>query len=440
MMIGLLTLVVLSIGLSSPLTHALLGCSWSGSMGGPGGEAMCPSPKLKEKCPLTPSYDQVNNLWACPSYDKTSGGKYYAQCTKGTGPNPLCASDNKCCCPKDGCWTPPFFNWIIAACKGSGCGGYVNNEATQEFKDMGTNLLVNYVATYQWNSSTKEWNLLPDSSFNTDGSRPPMDVVKPNGGLNNAEEAWLKPQPGGAAAWTWGYYPAGAKGAGGPAIPYNSANHTCQYGNDNCWASGNARGEIDFLESVWTTNSGATDDYRRLYATQWNQIGRSFVGDMGSTCNADGGWFESVTSNNYFLGTKPNETNPVIFAAVVDSVGTFIYRLLAAEENHIWPGLTRKTAACTLVSRPTTRPPNPGPPCSDSYPYCALFLPNCQSKVWGGVGPPGAMNEGCKVNAQQGWCQNWWVLMDNTRQWLWPEGGRKSVVQFQPPAQAVEMP
>lgn len=30
--------------------------------------------------------------------------------------------------------------------------------------------------------------------------------------------------------------------------------------------------------------------------------------------------------------------------------------------------------------------------------------------------------------------------MDNTRQWLWPEGGRKSVVQFQPPAQAVEMP
>ena len=140
MMIGLLTLVVLSIGLSSPLTHALLGCSWSGSMGGPGGEATCPSPKVKEKCPLTPSYDQVNNLWACPSYDKTSGGKYYAQCTKGTGPNPLCASDNKCCCPKDGCWTPPFFNWIIAACKGSGCGGYVNNEATQEFKDMGTNL------------------------------------------------------------------------------------------------------------------------------------------------------------------------------------------------------------------------------------------------------------------------------------------------------------
>ena len=228
MMIGLLTLVVLSIGLSSPLTHALLGCSWSGSMGGPGGEAMCPSPKLKEKCPLTPSYDQVNNLWACPSYDKTSGGKYYAQCTKGTGPNPLCASDNKCCCPKDGCWTPPFFNWIIAACKGSGCGGYVNNEATQEFKDMGTNLLVNYVATYQWNSSTKEWNLLPDSSFNTDGSRPPMDVVKPNGGLNNAEEAWLKPQPGGAAAWTWGYYPAGVKGAGPPGMLFVlSADRAC---------------------------------------------------------------------------------------------------------------------------------------------------------------------------------------------------------------------
>ena len=36
---------------------------------------------------------------------------------------------------------------------------------------------------------------------------------------------------------------------------------------------------------------------------QYNQVGRSFIGDGGSTCNADGGWFSDVTSNKYFLGT-----------------------------------------------------------------------------------------------------------------------------------------
>ena len=24
-----------------------------------------------------------------------------------------------CCCPQDGCWTLPYFNWIIATCKGN---------------------------------------------------------------------------------------------------------------------------------------------------------------------------------------------------------------------------------------------------------------------------------------------------------------------------------
>ena len=47
--------------------------------------------------------------------------------------------------------------------------------------------------------------------------------------------------------------------------------------------------EIDFLESVWTVNAGTPYDYRRLYATQWNQVSRSFIDDMGSTGHADGG-------------------------------------------------------------------------------------------------------------------------------------------------------
>lgn len=441
-------------------------------MRGPGGEAPCPAPLAGETCPQTPSYDQVPDIWPCPAYNQSSGGKYYGACSPGVGTNPLCSWFDPtspqlgCCCPADGCWTPPYFNWIIGACKGSGCGAYYGAPATQQFKDAGTQLVINYVATYQWSSTERVWGLVGDSSYNTDGSRPSYDAAKPNGGLTPGE-AWLQPQPGGAADWTWGYYPAGVQGAGppgmlfvlsaesvwnvawymlnqvtldkGPSVAYPSTK--CQYGSDNCWSSGNA-GEIDFLEAPWTVNAGATDGYRRLYATQWNQVGRSFVGDMGETCNADGGWFDDVTSNNYFLGTKENETNPFIFAAVVDKIGTFIYRIPADQSDQIWPGLSRTTAACTLGPAPSQRPPNAGPPCDDSNPYCALFIPNCQADAWGGAsaGHQGGANQGCKVNGEQGWCVNWWGLMEDTGQWVWPENGRRSVVQYQAPASSVEMP
>ena len=326
---------------------------------------------------------------------------------------------------------------------------------------------MNYVASYQWDKASRKWQIVKDSSFNTDGSKPAFDCTQPNGGLDKSQ-AWMQPQPGGAAAWTWGYYPAGVKGVGppgvmfvlsvekvwniawymlnqgtldrGPAIAYPAGG--CRHGNNNCWAAGNA-GEIDFLEAPWTVNAGATDNYRRLYATQWNQIGRSFIGDMGATSHADGGWFsDQVTSNNYLLGTHPNQTDPYIFVAVVDSVGTFIYRIPSSQSDKIWPGLSRKSAACTLDARPALRPTNNGPPCDDSNPYCALFLPNCQAGSWGGnsAGHQGAANQGCKVNTQQGWCQNWWRLFDNTGQWLWPEGGRRSLVQYQAPAPAIQMP
>ena len=127
----------------------------------------------------------------------------------------------------------------------------------------------------------------------------------------------------------------------GPTISYPASG--CCHGNNNCWAVGNA-GEIDFLEIPWTMNAGATDNYQGLYTTQWNQVDRSFVGDMGATGHADGGWFNNqVTSNNYFL-----QTDPYMFVAVVDNVGTFIYRISSSQSNRIWPGISRKSAACTL--------------------------------------------------------------------------------------------
>lgn len=154
-----------------------------------------------------------------------------------------------------------------------------------QLDNAGSDLVVNYVASYQWNKANRKWEIVKDSSFNTDGSRPTIDSAKPNGGLHNSQ-AWMQPQPGGAADWTWGYYPAGVRGVGpprmmfvlsvervwntawymlnqvtidkGPVIAY--PNGGCRYGNNNCWAAGNA-GEIDFHESVWTVNAGATDDY-----------------------------------------------------------------------------------------------------------------------------------------------------------------------------------
>lgn len=472
------TVVVLGLLLTvkgQQMTEAVAGCGWSGHMPGPGGSGPCPSPVSSQTCPVTPSYQEIQsqgNLWPCPSYTRSTGGKYYGNCTNGEGSNPLCYNFNPttslgCCCPLDGCWTPPYFNWILGVCKGSGCGNYDGAPATQGYKNVGSQLIVNYVASYQWSSATQNWQIVKDSSFNTDGSRPQFDCAKPNGGMDKSL-AWMQPQPGGAAAWTWGYYPAGVKGVGppgmlfvlsvervwnmawymlnqvtldkGPTILY--PDDECAKGNNNCWAAGNA-GEIDFLESVWTVNAGTTDSYRRLYTTQWNQVGRSFIGEMGSTCNSDGGWFnEQVASNNYFLGTYSNQTEPYIYAAVVDQVGTFIYRIPSAQSNEIWPGLSRKTAACTLDVRPAQRPVNSGPPCGDSTPYCALFLPNCQANTWGGAkaGQQGGSNQGCKVNTQQGWCENWWRLFDNTGQWLWPANGRRSVVQYQAPAAAVELP
>ena len=434
-------------------------------MTGPGGAGKCPSPMTSETCPVTPTYHNLGYLWPCPA---ATFATYYGSCTPWSGSNHFCSFSTAqlgCCCPLNGCYTSPYFNWIIAACKGSGCGNYAAKKQTQAYKDAGTQLLVNYIATYQWNSATHNWMMLRDSSFNTDGSLPAFDAMLPNGGLNKSS-AWLKPQPGGAKDWTWGYYPAGVQGAGppgmmfvlsvekvwnmawymlnqvtldkGPAIPYPSAQ--CKYGSDNCLNSGNA-GIIGLLESPYMINAGAIDNYRRLYATQWKQVGRSFIGERGSTCHADGGWFdEDVTTNNYFLGTMPNATNPYVFVAVVDRVGTFIYRIPAAQINQIWPGLSHTTAACSLVSRPTQRPPNNGPPCDDSNPYCALFLPNCQAAAWGGaLGYQGQTNQGCNVNTEQGWCENWWSLMDNTGQWLWPANGRQNVV-FETPANAVPVP
>ena len=41
--------------------------------------------------------------------------------------------------------------------------------------------------------------------------------------------------------------------------------------------------------------------------------------------------------------THHTPTRPHIYAAVVDQVGTFIYRIPSAQSNEVWLGLSRKT-------------------------------------------------------------------------------------------------
>ena len=69
--------------------------------------------------------------------------------------------------------------------------------ATQGYRNVGSQLIVNYVASYQWSITAKNWQIVKDSSFNTDGSRPEFDCAKPNGGLDKSL-ARIQPQPGGA--------------------------------------------------------------------------------------------------------------------------------------------------------------------------------------------------------------------------------------------------
>eukprot|EP01006_Ploeotia_vitrea_P032488 TRINITY_DN64691_c0_g2_i1.p1 TRINITY_DN64691_c0_g2~~TRINITY_DN64691_c0_g2_i1.p1 ORF type:complete len:539 (-),score=42.77 TRINITY_DN64691_c0_g2_i1:87-1595(-) len=447
------------------------------------GSQVCPGPNPpSSECPATPVYYSGRfhfpDLWPCPTawkndsiYWNAGGSKSLANtCFHPTNGSFNCKDQTPfkkwkeglgCCCPTEGCWTEPRFNWILSACQGFNCGFYSKVPEIQKFKQNGTDVVVNYVAAYQWEVETATWVMQRESSFNTDGKFPPYDLLKPNGGLS-PEEAWMAPQPGGSAWWGWGYYPGGAAGVGAPGMMfvlsteriYNTAwyminqvnldrgpdkmypaSHCPDGINKGCWDGGNA-GEIDFLEATWTSPNGTIDDYRRLYATQWNDDGRANPGCIGSTCVADGGWYINKglnkTTNSYFLGSDPKNSSaqPMVWVAVVDRVGTYIYRIPGDSAESYWPGLGRKKASCRVRHRPLVRPPNDGPPCRDDNPYCALFLPNCQAHTWGSENSDDGLNQGCRAKAWTGMCSNWWTLMDNTNQWQWPEGAESSVINF----------
>ena len=456
-------------------TNASSGAAWSGNMHpslGFNSNPQCDAAGTRKNC--APTYATLaahGALWPCPNATRAStpgacGTASNTACVPGqpADGNPLCSgklsASKPCCCPKEGCYAVPSFNQIIGVCQGAGCacGGssatapscgngqcsskcsgpqvaccFGNDvSALVPYYNAGSQVVLSYMATYQFDTAAGVWRILPNSSFNTDARFGAYDLMQPFGGLPEAD-AWLAPQPGGSAYWSLGYYAAGVPGAGhdggvmfvlgteqfwgatwymlnsltldrGPAAAMPAS--MCAVTNDNCWASGNA-GEMDFLEPSWSHgNASSTSQYRRSYSTQWNQIGRCFNGGV------NGG---GVGSQNYVV-TSPERSlgpsEPIVYVAVVDSVGNWLYRIPASQVETVWPGLTRTTANETLRAAPVARPSSVNP-CEGGY--CYVFTSNCQATTW-----DEAHAQGCGFNGDQGFCGNWFAGFANTKQPLFP--------------------
>lgn len=448
-----------------------------------------------------PTYTQLSaagELWPCPDGDDPDLPLWPQDCVAGattSAPSRTCAASSlnashPCCCPARGCYTAARFNTIIGVCRGGSCGpsvcgggrgekrptapscgpqgfpGYCeslrtippynrgNDNCTGKevpccrgsdltpllpWFERGSKARLNYWAAFDFEPASRQWVMQDESSFNTDGSRPVFDLLKPYGGLS-VEDAWLAPQPGGSASWGLGYYPAGVRGVGkasagrdggaamfvlsteewfgatwymlnqltldrGPDVKMPVTD--CSVTNNNCWAAGNA-GEMDFLEPGFGGGRGSTisleTDYRASFATQNNQMGRLWPGGVNT-----GGW----TSNNYLLTPPIDAPEPVVYVAVVDRVGNYVYRIPAADVERVWPGISRKTINATLRAAPTEVPGSINP-CVDGY--CMTFTSNCQATT-----SQDAHTQGCALGRPtDGFCGNWFASMGETGQQLFP--------------------
>ena len=112
------------------------------------------------------------------------------------------------------------------------------------------------------------------------------------------------------------------------------------------------------------------------------------------------------------VSSGPNASEPVVYVAVIDSVGNWVYRLPAAEVSSIWPGISRKRIERSLQAAPARRPDAVNP-CKGGY--CYIFTSNCQA-----TSVEEARAQGCGFNADQGFCGNWFARMVDTRQPLLP--------------------
>lgn len=440
-----------------------------------GSNVPCRNPSL--------SYQQLKaakGLWSCGSFNEPEaeamcyrdpGGAYCKDLAKAGGeckpdaiPSPgFCDPygknfPNVCCVANAGSRPPARFNWVLSTCRGKGATNqgcppdfHSPSESVKNAKDAGTELIVNYVAAYQYDPGTKSWRLQPDSSFNTNGSMPACDVTKQNCGAASPDGNWLPgPLPGGAAFWRWGFYPAGSRGVGpgvkrelgmasndttamafvlsadqafnfafyimnqatldrGPANAYPK--EECPMGNANCWATDNS-GEWDLLESGWTgVDYAGNQDYDLLYATLNNQgaVGRCLFPSAGVKGEGTGGFGSCKVTR----GTKSGQVSPRLFVGIIDKVGTYVYSMPAGKDDTHWQGLTRTTAASVLPHRPRADPASS--PCLDPSKLCSVFLPSVPTSDRDEV----KNHFGTGLGYDHGFCGNFQndQLADTQQQW-----------------------
>ena len=152
-----LLLELVLIVMCTSLTTEAAGCGWSGNMSGPGGYAACPYPMSSELCPATLTYQQLQSqgkLWPCPDYTRPMHTSTTLQTVSKEAMTYVIS-------------TLLHHKWVAAATEMAAghcpistgslvpvrgldvSGNYNGAPATKWHKNAGSDLAVNYVASYQ---------------------------------------------------------------------------------------------------------------------------------------------------------------------------------------------------------------------------------------------------------------------------------------------------
>jgi len=394
-----------------------------------------------------PSYQDIedgpNGLWDCgknnydpseamcfqeknsqPYNPKDTGGNKnrYALCNPSLSP-----WYSKCCQSQEGCRPKGLFNWIIGTCNGDVSGNICGANPNK------SQMIVNYVGSYQYDPDKHKFICQQDSSFNMDGRHSPYDTSKLYGGLGKGKN-WLPgPLPGGAANWRQGFYPAGRTGVGAPAMMFiisvNKISNACWYvlnqsdldrgpelsmnssqcdakKTGNTWGCNNS-GEFDFLEPP-CVGKFSPEDYLKGYSTgmsQYNrgQFGRCMFWSQGLYGGhwGGGGW---KGSTKYFTMDKgDDEGTPRIFVGVVDQMGMRTYQIPGNNPEKYWKGIRINSADMELPVGPVIRPKTS--PCDSKTSFCANFNPLCPVEAGG---PENYDKFKCMADGRdRGFCGNW---------------------------------
>jgi hypothetical protein len=407
----------------------------------------------------TPTYQDIalgsNGIWNCGTSNENQENAmcYMDNGEKTTGNDAHCVTTpnpwySKCCKSPENCKPTGKFNWIIGTC--------LKESPKQESCNINPNkseIIVNYVGSYQYDSNKKMFICQQDSSFNMDGKHQPYNCAKVYGGLDK-NSSWLPgPLPGGAANWNQGYYPAGRSGVGAPGMlfiisvnkianscwyvlnqsdldrgPQNSMpSPLCNY-HGNTWECNNS-GEFDFVEPICAGGAPKNpNEFKKGFTTaayNEGQNSRCLFWSQGKYGNGGGGWGNS--SKYFTVDVDGDPEISRIFVGIVDQMGMRVYQIPGNNPEKYWSGIRVKSADMTLKPFPNMKPNIS--PCNDKTSFCAVFCPICPVNA----DPKDFSKLNC-LTAQQnhGFCGNWFKKLDFLGpQSLWGTDGLKPTVNGQ---------